>query len=264
MPKSIGISSRALPTPVSSGTQLAPRLSANGDLIVSSLMDGQSALADEGSYYKACTQSTSASVGLRSCAPSGSTSEEIFSPTAAVLAVLNTSSSTRFVFDYIRFMTSSLPTPNTAGISVNYAITTNNYDRYNSGGALQANNSNQLSPVNCSTASSRRSAASIYSGSTTSPLILNAFTGDKLPIHARGAFKHGVVSTAVSYVVGDEYSLDFGDYLPQGAKSTSATAHRYASSTGPLVLGPGHFMAIHVWSAVGTAIFNVDMGWWER
>lgn len=264
MPKSIGISSRALPTPVSSGTQLAPRLSANGDLIVSPIMDGQSALADEGIYYKACTQSTSASVGVMSCPAAGSTTEELFTSTSAVLAIINTSSSTRLTFDYIRLTVSSTPVAGATSQYVSYAITTNNYDRYNSGGALQANNSNQLSPVNCSTASSRRSAANIYSGSTTSSLLLNAFTGDKLPLHARGQFKSNVGIAAPGFVVGDIYSLDFGDYSPQGTAYLTATARQYGRNTGPLILGPGHFMALHVWSMAGNAVFDVDMGWWER
>lgn len=268
MPKFFGTPFIAQPSSYSDASSQNLSLTSRGDLKTVQLSDNHSSVADEGTYFKACTPATTNGASSGSYQSSLPTSASASSPlvdTSATIAMVNSSGNPLHTvcLDYIRFMvTSAAGAAATAGGRVNYAITSNTYDRFSSALAFGT----PLVPVPANSTSTSVSVAKLYTASPTQPIILSGFTGTKLIVQGRGKFKdNGNVSTTVpSFSVGDIYTLDFGDHAVKGQEYISVNANQYSATTGPLILGPGQFLAIHIWAALGTATFDVDMGWWER
>jgi hypothetical protein len=71
-------------------------------------------------------------------------------------------------------------------------------------------------------------------------------------------------------VVGDEYIITFGNVDPSGQLVTAAPAgaSRVVSYHPPVVVGPGQWFLLYLWSpsniTAGLAFSGLDMGWSER
>lgn len=264
MPKFFGTPLITLPTLFSDASSQNVSLTSRGELKTVQLSDNHSSLADEGTYFKACTPATTngASTSSYLSAPALTNFTGIGAAQSPTIAILNSSGNPLHAvcLDHVRFMVTSASGSTTGG-RVNYAVTTNTYDRFSS-----ASPGSPLTPVPVNSSSTAVSAAKLYTGNSTQSISLGGFTGTILALHSKGKFKdYGNVATAApSFVVGDIYTLDFGDHAVKGQEFTSSNAAQYSACTGPLIIGPGQFVAIQIWAAVGTATFDIDMGWWER
>ena len=279
MPSSYGIAQRDAPASLTAdGSSKAFRQGRYGDTSTISMGDSHSALAEEGCYYKACTNSANAisfvnpAIGVFFAA--GATSNQNQAP----LTVLNTaglSGGPRIYFDYIKLICDSVGSAPAAGTYMAWVISVNNYDR-------SPSNSNTTTsapvPYNVNSDYANESVAKISvstgvgsagSASTTNQLLLTAPT-DRPKVVAQGLVKRQATAIA-PLVAGDIFVLDFGDHLGSSQPLASTTARQFSQSTGPLAIGPGQFMALHLYEQVaGTAAttaalgFQLDMGWWER
>jgi hypothetical protein len=262
MPKFFGTPLITLPTLFSDASSQNVSLTSRGELKTVQLSDNHSSLADEGTYFKACTPATTngASSGGYSSSPAATLGS--LPPKSATLAMVNSSGNPlhNVCIDYIRFMVTSAPSTAASGQRVYYAVTSNPYDRFGTG----ASTAISLLGVNTSSISTEAPVARLYVASSTVPMTLGDFTGPTQTFHSRGKFKDSGTSSAPSFVAGDIYTLDFGDHAVKGQEYLSANANLFSSATGPMILGPGQFMAVTIWSPAGTATFDIDMGWWER
>lgn len=269
MPKFFGTPLITLPSSYSDASSQNVSLTSRGELKTVQLCDNHSSLADEGTYFKACTPATTngASTGsYQSSAPTSASSSSPLTDGSATIALINSSGNPLHTVcvDYIKFMVTGVSgASSTVGGRVNYAVTSNTYDRFSSALAVPGS---ALVGVPANSYATTVSIAKLYTGSPSSAITLGGFTGTKLIVHSRGKFKDNGNSTSLvpSYSLGDIYTLDFGDHAVKGQQYLSTDANQYSSSTGPIIVGPGQFIAIHIWSAVGIATFDIDMGWWER
>jgi len=278
MPSTYGIAQRDAPASLTAdGTSKAFRQGRYGDTSTISMGDSHSQLAEEGCYYKSATASVLSPISFVNPAVGVFFNTGVASnQNQAPLTVLNTaglSGGPRIYFDYLKLICDSVGSTAAAGTSMAWVISVNNYDR---------------SPVNSNTSASAPIAVNVNSdfanesiakisvsgtvlgsASTTNQLLLTAPTSSPKVV-AQGLFKRQ--STAIAPIVlGDILVLDFGDHQVSSQTLAGTTARQYAQSTGPLAIGPGQFMALHLFElTAGTAStfsalgFQLDMGWWER
>jgi hypothetical protein len=273
MPSSYGITQRSAPATLDAdGTSKAFRQGRYGDTSTISMGDSHSALCEEGAYYKATTNSAGAITFINPITPSagafgtgttfnasGSTQNQ------GLLSVLNISSPSsgpRIYFDYIKLICEVAPT--IALVYCNWAITTANYDRYQAGANLTAS---APFPYNTNSDYANESIAKLTVAGLSVMTLGTQPTANPKTV-AQGTFKRNA-ALAAGLVVGDTLVLDFGDHVGSAQTLVSAVTgpRQFAQATGPLSIGPGQFMAMHMWSnlAGGTATqFQLDMGWWER
>lgn len=261
MPRFFGTSFVSKPASYTDGDYQNVSLSSRGELKTIQASDSHSFLADEGTYFKACTPATTNGASASGYSSSTAITLGALPPLSATLAMVNAGGNplTSVCVDYIKFMVTSATTA--SGQRVYYAVTTNPYDRFGTG----ASTAISLLGVNTSSAATMAPAARLYVASSTAAMTLGAYTGPTQTFHSRGKFKDsGTLTSAPGFVLGDIYALDFGDHAAQGQEYPSTNANTFSSSTGPMILGPGQFMAVTIWSTAGTATFDIDMGWWER
>jgi len=267
MPKFLGLTSRDKPTSASDTSNLNLSLTHRGELKTIQLLDNHSCISDEGAYFKASTPAGNASFGSHIASIAAADSK--LNDSSATMAIVNSSGNPmhNISIDYIRVaMTSSNSA--LAGAKVLYAVTTNPYDRFGSASA----GATALITYSTNSVVTTSPIAKVYSSTATSAtsgnlLTLGGFSGSKLNIHARGKFKDAGTATLSPYVLGDVYTLDFGDHKSEGQSYSASLAGQYAASTGPLILGPGQFMAFHIWcnsTVLTPSTLDLEVGWWER
>lgn len=271
MPSSYGIAQRDAPATFDAdGTSTEFRLGRYGDTSTISMGDSHSQLANEGCYYKACTNTrpTSTTVAVFQFVQPG---PGVFTAVGgnqnqAPLTVLNTaglSGGPRIYFDYIKLMIDQ-PGNLATVLYCNWVISVNNYDR----NAIVNTAAGSPVPFNVNSDFPNESVCRLSVNNTIGNQSLVTQPTANPKVVAQGQFKR---SGAAAFVTGDCVVLDFGDHSGSSQPLTGTTARQYAQSTGPLAIGPGQFMALHLWgniSAAGGTVQNtqmqLDMGWWER
>lgn len=162
-----------------------------------------------------------------------------FSATAGILTVRNTSSVTgaqavNIYPDYIKLLVLS---GGTGGTSVDALVAIDNTNRYASGGtSLAGRNVHSLYTANTSVASS-------FIGA-----VVSAVETANVARVSRVRLKSAVPAA------GDNYMINFGS---NGVSQADC---------GPVVIGPGGTMVVHLWMPSSTVALTVEceLGWWER
>jgi len=242
MPQVFGKVGRAQPTTVVSDTaQVQQRVTGYGDLITTQLGDNHSALADEGSYFKAVsTPATAIAGGVYST----------FVATTPLISITNngTVGGKRIFIDYIRLITTAI---GTGPVNTQCAVVIDTATRTYSGGT-------NFTPVNVNSDSSTASicgATGFRFGAVTTSAV-----GSPRLI-ARHNFK-----IASAPVIGDMYSMDFGEHMSGAASLTGTTATVFPASVGPVAIGGGHSFYFYLWHTTISAApsFEFEIAWWER
>jgi hypothetical protein len=247
MPQIFGKTNRAVPTLASDNAQTQVRLSQYGDVITTQLMDNHSTLADEGSYFKVTSFTNAGAI-----TPIAGPVQTTFSLTSGIAAmVTGGTSGKRCYLDYIRLYCTAA---GTASTNLNFAISLDSTSRTITGGTTAPT----IAPTNVNMDSAR----------TTT---LSSFTFGNLTIgaaaNARVVFR-GVMKTqaAPCMVVGDTYSIDFGEHAQSGSLMSGTNPSAYALSSGPVVFGANSTLVLHTWSTLNSAAasYDFEIGWWER
>jgi len=257
--------SRSLPNPMddASGAERIVRLGRYGDMKVESSWPNKYLLADEGAYFVAgmLPGATSLQIGIMATYVA-----------ASCPIVLGNSSSQgpsgkRIYLDYIRFR---IVTAGTSGTDLKYAVVLDSVDRAPTTLAAvgsPANLTAYLSPVfNTNMDSNTVSIAKPYftiSTAAGTPPTVPAAGANARTIVGEGSLRTQIV------VVKDEYILTFGGpdfYATTGPVLT--TASKVVQANPPVVIGPGQFLLVNLWSSsnvtAGNALSALDMGWVEK
>ena len=248
MPQVFGKVGRAQPTTVVSDTsQVQQRVTGYGDVITTQLGDNHSALADEGSYFKACNTPGVAVAGALT---------QSFNALTPLLTITNggTAGGKRIFLDYIRII------QNVAGASATAASCVAVLEP----GARTSTSGANVTPVNVNSDSTTASICG-STGFRFGAITAGASTASTRTI-LRHNFKVGTALTAPS-VVGDMFSMDFGEHMSGAAALTGTTATVYPASVGPVAIGGGHVFLFYMWfPAIATTIpqYDFEVAWWER
>jgi len=226
------------------GSQKPIRVDRFGSLMTFRLGGGFSALAGEGTYFRACNPTMG--TGIAGAATAS------FADTATLLCLRNTSASAdgpTIYMDYIRLICTAT---GTGGTSFNAAVVIEGANRYSSAGT-------QLTPANCNSGFSTASIADLRFGA-----VVASAAGSKRTI-SRMMFK---TQAAPCMVVGDQYYLNFGSNASGMGALNGSAAQQFAVDCGPAALGPNgnHSLLLHSWwpSISAAASFEVEVAWWER
>lgn len=198
---------------------------------------------DSGLYFK--------STEVTPQTPAGFAITTSYSPTAAAWTLRNNASAggRRIFLDYIKLDVATVPASATRA---DYAIATDVVARYSSGGAGGEN-----VIVNPNTDASATSVAVQNIGTV---VLASATSAARLP--AMGCVRRGIP------VAGDQYLFTFGGASESATGFTSGTAaSRFVMPCGPIVIGPGSMIALHIWNAanaVTAPAYDLEAGWWER
>jgi len=242
-----GIVSRGLqatPVQADGGDSLAAgtRMGKYNELFDLTPLSYKQVLADEGSYFTV----NNAQAGLATAAAPTS-----FSSTNPFLIVYNKASpgaaGLRVYFDYITLLVTAA---GTNGTNVQFAVVTDNGNRYSSAGTnLTANivSSNMDSGVT--------SQCQVYGGNLTATTATAA---------ARTIVGQRYMSGAIP-AIGDEYTLVFGSSTIQQQLSVSAIK-KDINTAPPLIIGPNQSMLFFIWLAgqSGASSYAPEIGWAER
>lgn len=250
MPQIYGKAARSLPTAVADSTQIQQRVTSYGDVTTVQMGDNHSSLADEGSYYKVCT------LGTGITQHGTGTSLQAYSATLPLFLMKNTSATGKRLFlDYFRLISLASAT---ASSSVQCAIVIEDADRYSSGGNVYA-------PVNVNSSVASSSAVTFYaSNSASSGGIITASAASSPRQVSRHTFKTPAAAPAV--IIGDIFGVDVGEHSSQSGTLSATSATAYATSTGPICVGPGHSLLVYLWYPAVTVSpqYEFEIGWWER
>lgn len=229
------LANRVQPSRTADGSNVTARATRYGEQQVQLVGGGISALADEGSYFTACTPTMGTAITL-----TGATQASFVATTPNVLIRNNDSAGgARIFLDFARF---DFATGGTAGTRVEYAVLVDGTNRYSSGGTV-------LTVANANMDSANTGIALAYAGAITA----TAASGS-----VRNLYR-GSLSAAIP-AAGESYFLAFGD-------TGSGNTHVGKGATnGPVVIGPGHSALIYLWLPSQTAAptAEVSLGWWER
>jgi hypothetical protein len=242
MPQVFGLVGQALPTALSDAAQGQIRVGKYGEQIVIPLTFGMSAVANEGTYYRATNQ-----------VPGTATAYSIttaFSATAGFAVIRNTDSAggKRLFMDYIRLICTTAPASAT---SSHFAISIDSTNRYTSGGTA-------LTPQNANMVSANSSIGTCHIGAPT----IAAASGSVRYL------TRGVLFSAIP-VVNTEWIINFGAGDSGSGTLAGTTAARIGIPMGPVVLGPGatHSLVLHIWNPANATTapqYEFEAGWWER
>lgn len=242
MPQIFGKTSKAIPTAVADGTFPNIRSTTYGELVTTQLMDNHNSLADEGSYFKATNATPGTAITHATTAA--------FSSTAAALCIFNSNAAggKRIYLDYFRLIVVGTPTTAT---SAQMVITLDTGNRLSSGGTT-------LTAACANMDSSRTSGATITFGA----VVLTAASGSVRQV-GRHTFK---TQATPCLAVGDILAADFGDATASGATLAGTTPLALPYSSGPIVIGGGHSLNVHLYYPAVTVAptYEVEIAFWER
>jgi hypothetical protein len=242
MPQIFGITRRAQPTKTADGTQQQFRVSAYGEQPVVPYSAGTYALCDEGSYFKATNPTMGTAITHATTAT--------WSATAALAILRNTDAEggKRIYLDYIDLLV--VGTPATA-TSADLSITIDNTNRFSSGGTA-------ITPQNSNMDSAQATIASLNFGA----VIATAASGSVRTV-TRQRIK---TQAAPCLTAGDSVLMNFGVVETVGGPISGTVANILPVSTGPVIIGGGDSLLVHVWYPAVTAAptYEFEMGWWER
>ena len=278
MPLVYGKATRSLPTSAAlDEEQVQPRLNLYGDTSVSILGDAHSALADEGSYYKAVNP-YKVSVGVAASytqIPGYYTtvgaSYDSTKPTFVIYNSAPSGGKTMFL-DYVRLLVSGSTlqgsnTTSATGRQCAVAIDTSKRITSTTGGNVCVPSNSNMSSPSTSVCVLRFGNVGTVSASS-SVLTVSAATSTQRTV-ARHSFQLGYTQPVGARNLGEEYSIDFGEKSMSTYSNTAAggTQPLWVGSSGPVALGAGHTLLFYMWYpsvTTGIATMNFEIGWWER
>lgn len=271
-----GLTARALANAAryidSQSADNAIRLGPYGDVKVESVWNTRHLLADEGAYMVATTLPGATALQLGISAN--------FSATAAAFAFLNSASRSdvpakRCYPDYLRFLVGTAPAS-----GANLLLATVLDDAVRTPTTISNAVGSPTGPGTPATATCYRSPASCANMDLTPTIVgvpyfpLSTSGGAPPAVPAAGPNARTIVGTTILRgqipVVNDDYTIQFGNIDAQGALVTAAPAGacRIAAFHPPVVIGPGQWMLIYLWSGsnavTGMALSSVEFGWSER
>ena len=264
-----GLVQRLLPQPaVTDGPEAerVARMGRYGDLKVESAWPTDHLLADEGAYMIATTLpgATALQLGLSAA----------FSATTAAF-VLGNSDPAGGKSLYPRFLRLNQSVAPTSGVDLRYAIVLDSKDRTpttlssgsgGSGPGTPATATGYRAPVVCT----NMNVNPVIAGVPFFPLSTAA--GAAITVPAAGAFArtiigNGYIKNSIP-VVKDQYVLQFGGVDVGGSFQSAAALSKLVEHAPAVVIGPGQFMVVYLWSAsnitAGNAWDDVALAWIEK
>jgi hypothetical protein len=238
------------------GGNTVVHLSKYGDVFTSGRMDITSPVSDEGTYYKVFSYSGTA------FAPIAASNQTGFVATAPFFAFsvpdLNGS---RVFIDYIRLMCTTVSSAVAAiGATLNVAIVVDQNRTLSAFGT-------QYIPFSSNNSYARNDS---YLQVNAGALTVSAASPHARTIGRHILKTHNSATSASMCVLGDLYSIDFGEHSQStsttGTTAPPAPATAYSCSSGPACLGPGDMLCFYLWGTTtfGTPAFDFEIGWWER
>jgi hypothetical protein len=154
----------------------------------------------------------------------------------------------RIYLDYLDLIVVGTPTTAT---SAQMAVTIDNTNRFSSGGTA-------ITPVNSNMDSANATIAAMNFGA----VVLTAASGSARTI-SRQILK---TQATPCFAVGDSVVVNFGMVQGSTGPSSGTVAQTFNIPIGPVVIGGGDSLNIHLWYPAVTAAptYEFDMGWWER
>jgi hypothetical protein len=232
------------------------RLWSRGEFVSIPLLQKQSGLAEEGSYFTASNLQTSIT------GPAGTA----FSATAAMLTIYNASTLTapvRIVPDYLHLLAGTTAMSNTtSNTGTFWSMVIDSVNRYTSGGTA-------LTPKNVNMESTNGSVAVVNFGALTT----TAASGAVRSIIGNRLFREPVSATALSLASMDDWQFNFGALdAPSNIGGSSgvlqANIVHKIFNTPPVVIGPGQTLVLHMWLTANSGqtggTFLPELGWYER
>lgn len=264
-----GIVSRILPIPaVLDGPEAerAVRLGRYGDVRVEPGFVGEHVTADEGAYMVASTLpgTTALQLGISAA----------FSATAAAF-VLGNSDAAGGKRIYPRILRLAQSVAPTSGVDLRMAIVIDSKDRTPT---TISNGTGGSGPGTPATATAYRPPV-VCTNQDVNPNIvgvpffpLSTASGAPPTVPSAGQFARTIAGN--QYVKGsipvvkDQYVVNFGDVGSQGTFQGAAALAQITVGVPPIVIGPGQFMVIYLWSAsnitAGNAWDDVSLSWIEK
>ena len=277
MPLVYGKATRSLPTSAAlDEEQVQPRLNLYGDTSVSIRGDAHSAVADEGSYYKAANPYKS-SVGT---APAFTqipgyytTVGAAYNSTTPTFVLYNSASSggKTIFLDYVRLIVAgatgqSSIASSATGRQCAVAIDTSIRITSTTGGNVCVPSNSNMSSPSTSVGVLRFGNVGTVS-STATALTVTAATGTQRTV-ARHSFQLGATAS-IAVSTGEQFSIDFGERSISSIPNASAGGAQqlWVGTSGPVALGAGHTLLFYMWYpslTTGIMPMNFEIGWWER
>ena len=264
-----GVISRILPPPGNDGpdSDRVARLGRYGDVRTESVWPTNHLLADEGGIFVATTlpAATALQLGLSAA----------FSATAAgfVLGNQDSAGGKRLYPLYLKLAQSVAPT---SGGDLRYAIVLDSIVR---APTTVSNGTGGSGPGTPATVTAYRSTVvgtnidiqqQAPVGVAYFPLSTTGGAPPTVPApspNARTIVGNGYIKNSIP-VVKDQYILQFGGVDAGGTFQAAAALSKIVEHAPPVVIGPGQFMTIHLWSAsnitAGNAWDDVALVWAER
>ena len=263
-----GIVSRLLPTPTFDGAdqEKVARLGRYGDVRTESMWPTDHLLADEGTLMVATTLpgATALQLGLSAA----------FSGTAAAFVLGNSdvAGGKRIYPKFLRLSQSVAPT---SGTNLRYCIVIDSKDRTPT---TISNGTGGSGPGTPATVTAYR-APVVCTNQDVNPTIvgvpffpISIAAGAPITVPAAGQFARTIVGNGMLKnsipVVFDQYQIQFGGADLGGTFQGAAAVAKIIDHAPAIVIGPGQFMVIHMWSAsnatAGNAWDDVSIGWIER
>lgn len=263
-----GLVQRSLTTPTADGpeSERSARMGRYGEQKVESVFPTDHLLADEGAYMVACALpgATALQLGISAA----------FSATAAAFVLGNSdpAGGKRLYPRALRLCQSVAPT---SGVDLRYAIVLDSKDRTPT---TISNGTGGVGPGTPATATAYRSTVSCtnmdlnpnIAGVPFFPISAAAGAPPTVPAaggNARTIVGNGYLKASIP-VVKDHYLLQFGSADRGGTFQAAAALAKIVEHAPPVVIGPGQFMLIYLWSAsnitAGNAWDDVALEWIER
>lgn len=264
-----GLVARTLPSPANAdnqGVDIPVRLGRYGDTKVESVWPTDHMQADEGALMVATTLpgATALQLGLSAS----------FSATAAAFVLGNSAPAggARLYPRYLKLAQSVAPT---SGVDLRYAIVLDNVNR---APTTISNGTGGSGPGTPATATAYRSTV-VNTNQDLNPTIngvayfpLSAAAGAPPTVPAASQFARTIVGNGYIKnsipVVKDQYVLQFGSADIGGSFQAAAALSKIVEHCPAVVIGPGQFMLIYLWSAsnitAGNAWDDVALVWTER
>ena len=238
------VSSEAIPSRQSAGTELKQRATPYGELLASSVgKAGLYGLANEGSYFMATNPTPGTGVA-------GITAANGFDATESLLFIRNDSSEGEAKRIYLDYLALRVTAAGTNGTDFAFAINldTGNTRRGSGGSAITPVNPNMQ---NTDTPSLTMIFGAIASAAATSVRLVA--TGLLRPVRK---------------VIGDTYLFDFGaERKMLGSSPVEGTlVHNAVIPCPPVVLGPTDQFLLHEFASAQSvaASYEFELGFWQR
>jgi len=263
-----GLVQRSLTTPTADGpeSERSLRFGRYGDAKVESAWPTSHSLADEGAYMVASTLpgATALQLGISAA----------FSATAAAFVLGNgaPAGGVRIYPKMLRLAQSVAPT---SGVDLRYAIVLDSANRTpttisNGTGGSGPGTPATVTAFRATVACTNMDVAPTIAGVPFFPL--SAAGGAPPTVPAAGPFARTIVGNGYIKnsipVVKDQYVLQFGEADRGGTFQAAAALSKIVEHAPPVVIGPGQFMVLYLWSAsnitAGNAWDDVTMEWVER